>query len=193
VSAPPEDHRELERLLESVRFHPRPSLEGEVYWRIRNGVVPRGSRAERLRWTLGIATAAVLTVIAVWLGARPSQPLKLVDQCCLDLDGGGARDDGLLVVSRRGTDVKRLAVYEDRDQSRSYTTGDRVLFDRDGAVTVAGPLEPGSRTWEFCCLDYDGGGSNDDALVVVARPPDQISMAAIYESSGSPGAPRMLR
>jgi hypothetical protein len=51
--------------------------------------------------------------------------VRTVDRCCEDFDGGGDRDDGMLVVSRRGSEVQRLAIYEDLDGSRSYTAGTR--------------------------------------------------------------------
>ena len=56
-----------------------------------------------------------------------------------------------------------------------------------GAPSVSAPVGSGARTTEFCCLDYDGGGPNDDALLVVGQPPDRITMAAIYEHHASPG------
>jgi len=37
------------------------------------------------------------------------------------------------------------------------------------------------RTFELCCEDYDGGGPRDDAVLIMAVPPDRIAMAAIYE------------
>ena len=36
-------------------------------------------------------------------------------------------------------------------------------------------------TTEHCCLDFDGGGPSDDALLVIGVPPDRVMMAAIYE------------
>jgi hypothetical protein len=114
------------------------------------------------------------------------------DQCCQDLDGGGDSDDGLLVVTHKGQTVKRLAIYEDRDGSRTLTPGDAIRFQRAGRLEVTGPMA-GARTVEFCCLDYDGGGPADDVLLVVGQPPDRISMAAIYERFGPPGVPMELR
>nr|MBP9200825.1 hypothetical protein [Gemmatimonadales bacterium] len=104
-----------------------------------------------------------------------------IDHCCQDLDGGGDADDGLMVMARRGTEVRQLAIYEDRDGSRTFTPGDAIRFDRTGRPAVTAPLLPGIITTEFCCLDFDGGGPSDDALVVMGLPPDRISMAAIYE------------
>jgi hypothetical protein len=107
--------------------------------------------------------------------------VRTVDRCCEDFDGGGDRDDGMLVVSRRGSDVQRLAIYEDLDGSRSYTAGDALRFDRTGRPSLQQPFTAGMRTFELCCRDYDGGGPADDAVVIMALPPDRIAMAAIYE------------
>jgi hypothetical protein len=48
------------------------------------------------------------------------------------------------------------------------------------------------RTFELCCRDYDGGGPADDAVVIMALPPDRIAMAAIYERLPAAGD-RLLR
>ena len=48
------------------------------------------------------------------------------------------------------------------------------------------------RTFELCCQDYDGGGQADDAVVIMALPPDRIAMAAIYERLQT-GGDRSLR
>jgi hypothetical protein len=130
------------------------------------------------------------------LGAVAILPLgsaRTVDRCCLDLDGGGEKDDGLLVVASRGVEVRRLAVYEDRDGSGSFTSGDQVRFDRRGRPGLSGAVLAGSRTVEFCCLDYDGGGPSDDVLLVIGRAPDVITMAGIYERPATGTAPAPLR
>ena len=36
-------------------------------------------------------------------------------------------------------------------------------------------------TTRHCCIDLDGGGPSDDALLVIGVPPDRVVMAAIYE------------
>ncbi len=192
------DRDELERLdalLRTVRFEPRASLGAEVRGRWRRGeLAPVGPRLDPRRTAGLVATALLLGLglAALWRLTRPVQGLT-VDRCCQDLDGGGADDDGLLVISSGGTAVERLSIYEDRDGSRSYTPGDSLRFMRAGAPALTGPLASGARTVEFCCLDYDGGGLSDDALLVVGRPPDVISMAAIYERRGDRRDPPPLR
>jgi len=38
-------------------------------------------------------------------------------------------------------------------------------------------------TTHHCCLDFDGGGPEDDGLLVVGVPPDRVMMVAVYEES----------
>jgi hypothetical protein len=99
----------------------------------------------------------------------------------------------VLVVSQRGVKVQYLKIYEDRDGSGGYSRGDPVRFVRQGSPMLAQPIESGARASEFCCLDYDGGGASDDALVIVGYPPDRISMAAIYERRPAAGQSALLR
>jgi hypothetical protein len=40
---------------------------------------------------------------------------------------------------------------------------------------------------ERCCLDFDGGGPEDDGLLVIGAPPDRVFMAAIYETGTKNG------
>ncbi len=183
MSHPPEDLRDLDRMLRGVRFEPRASLGPEIAGRWRRGERPGQGAPPARRW-LGVAAAVALVGLGLfifWLAALRPLRTYAVDHCCQDLDGGGDADDGLMVVARRGTEVRRLAIYEDRDGSRTFTPGDAIRFDRAGRPVVTSPLLPGVVTTEFCCLDYDGGGRSDDALVVMGLPPDRISMAAIYE------------
>lgn len=186
------DNRDLERLLESVRFEPRASLGAEVVGRFQRGERPTPPPPSRFRF-LAVGMLVGVGVLGSWALLERRGGAMTVDRCCQDLDGGGAADDGLLVVSRKGTTVKRLAIYEDLDGSRSFTPADRLRFDRGGDLALARPISPAEATREFCCLDYDGGGAHDDALVVVGVAPDRISMAAIYEAGGPPGQPLRLR
>lgn len=182
------DEAELDRRLREIRFEPRASLGAEIRGRAERGEEPRRFPSRRLRNLALGSAAAVAGIGALAIGILTFQPASLtVDRCCQDLDGGGDADDGVVVVSRNGVSVQYLKIYEDLDGSGDYTPGDPVRFLRQGAPTVTGPIE-GTRTTEFCCLDYDGGGPDDDALVVMGHPPDRITMAAIYErrSSGSP-------
>jgi hypothetical protein len=161
----------------------------------------RGERAQELplfgwRRLLGVVGVVMLLGLGLFIfWALLLRPIGFVtvDRCCQDLDGGGDPDDGLLVETKKGVTVRRLAVYEDTDRSGGFTPGDVIRFDRNGRLRVAGPLVAGARTIEFCCLDYDGGGPSDDALLIVGLPPDRITMAAIYEAHGPPGAPIDLR
>jgi len=191
VSLPPDHLQELDRRLDAIGFEPRASLGAEIRGRWLRGERPESMPPRRLRVFALAGSAALLGALVFWLVAgRPARQYT-VDRCCQDLDGGGSADDGVVVVSRSGVTVQYLTIYEDLDQSRSYTAGDRVRFLRQGGPTLTGPLQ-GVRTAEFCCLDYDGGGASDDALVVMGLPPDRISMAAIYERR-SKGSPAQLR
>jgi len=190
MSDPPDDLKELDRLLRGVRFEPRASLGAEIAGRWRHGEraveLPRFGQ----RQVLGLAAAAFLLGLGLcgiwWIALRPPGVVT-VDRCCQDLDGGGDADDGLLVVSARGSQVQRLMIYEDRDGSRNFSVRDSVRFGRRGAPVVQGLMTGDHRTIQLCCLDYDGGGPSDDALLIVGRPPDLITMAAIYEHHATPG------
>jgi hypothetical protein len=184
MTHPPEDHTKLDRLLRQIRFTPRSSLGAEILGRARRGEQAPTRRVHRIRYVLGISMAGGMVGLGFLVFSLLAlQPLGLltVDRCCQDLDGGGDADDGLVVVTQKGEQVKRLAIYEDRDGSRSFTPADKVRFQRNGSPASAQPIADGARTVQFCCLDYDGGGPDDDALLVIGVPPGQISMAAIYE------------
>lgn len=192
MNTPDRNLQEVERLLEAARFEPRASLGPEILGRWRRGEIPAAVRPRRRSWLLGLAAAAVLAMVAGLSWWAP-EPVRTVDRCCQDLDGGGEQDDGLLIEARGGTTVRRLAIYEDRDGSRSFTPGDRVRFERGSQPAVVLPVAEGLTTTEFCCLDYDGGGPDDDALIILGRPPDQIAMAAIYEHRGARSGTLRLR
>jgi hypothetical protein len=78
-------------------------------------------------------------------------------------------------------------VYEDRDGSRSFTVSDLLRFSRGAEPTVVDPAADGMVTIRHCCLDFDGGGPQDDGLLVLGVPPDRVMMVALYEESPSRG------
>jgi len=127
----------------------------------------------------GLAASLVLAA-GVALVLRRS-PTVLVDRCCYDLYGGGQADDGVILVAERDARVHRLRVYEDRDRSGSFSVGDVVRFDRGEEPAMRGNLSDALVTTQHCCVELDGGGPADDALLVIGVPPDRVMMAAIYE------------
>ena len=178
----PDALKDLDAALRGVRFQPRASLLPEVQGRLRRGEPLKGVAPLRRDRLLLRAIAAVLVVgvgIALWVQQR-SRAITM-DRCCYDLDGGGSADDGVLVVTRGGEAVRRIAVYEDRDHSGSLTPGDIVRFDRGSTVTMGDTTAEGLVTTRHCCLDYDGGGPADDGLLVMGVPPDKVMMVALYE------------
>jgi hypothetical protein len=182
----PDDLRDLDRKLRSVRFGPRASFGPELLGRLRRGDQPAGSGRGDLRRHLATAAVAVLTaggVLAVAnFGSLTHTDAVTVDRCCYDLDGGGEADDGVLVLAARDDRVHRLRIYEDLDGSRSYTAGDLVRLDRGGRPAILSAGGDGVVTIKRCCLDFDGGGPDDDGLLVIGVPPDRVIMAAIYET-----------
>lgn len=187
----PENIRELDRKLRSVRFGPRPSLGPELLGRLRRGDPPRGAPTAGLRRHLATAAVAVLAAGGALTLATPglfSGTPVTIDRCCYDLDGGGDADDGVQVLAQRDARVHRLRVYEDLDGSRSYTSADLVRLDRGGAPALHGLAGRGIVTIERCCLDFDGGGPDDDGLLVMGVPPDRVLMAAIYETGVEAGS-----
>jgi hypothetical protein len=178
----PDDLSELDAALGKIRFRPRASLGPEVIGRVRHGEQWKGAAPSRFsRLSLGAIAAGLLvvTIGGAWLSYRMSE--TTVDHCCYDFDGGGPADDGVLVVSAHGEDVRRIAVYEDRDGSRSFTSEDVVRFERGPRLAVAAGPEEGTITTRHCCSDLDGGGPADDGLLLVATPPDRVSLVALYE------------
>jgi hypothetical protein len=178
-----------EGTLAGIRFEPRASLGPEILGRWAAGERPPAGPRRAARSSVLAVAAGLLLLAGGWIGSRliRGQGLEItVDRCCQDLDGGGLADDGLLVVSRGGEVVRYLVVYEDRDGSGTFSAGDAVRFARQDRPSVDIRPVSGMRLIETCCLDYDGGGQHDDALLVLARPPDRVSMAAIYETGPGP-------
>jgi hypothetical protein len=176
---PPAELRQLDQALAGIRFHPRDNLGTEIAGRARAGAPEERPSGFPRRLPLLAACLAGL-VLAGWAGW--TRTLVTVDRCCYDLDGGSEHDDGVLVLARRNEEIRRLAVYEDRDGSRSYSEGDVLRFSRGPVPTVleaTGDLV----TTHHCCLDFDGGGPEDDGLLVVGVPPDRVMMVAVYEES----------
>ncbi|HXW96356.1 MAG TPA: hypothetical protein VEI47_02140, partial [Gemmatimonadales bacterium] len=124
----PEHLRDLDRALGAVRFEPRASLGAELLGRFQRGDRADGSGRPGRSWLMGIAAGIALGLACLWLLAPRRGGTVTVDRCCQDLDGGGSDDDGLLVVTERGSRVRSLIVYEDRDGSRSFSPGDIIRF-----------------------------------------------------------------
>jgi hypothetical protein len=184
---PPPDLEQLDRALRSIRFNPRASFSPELLGRLRHGERSKGAvRPWRRRPALGVIAAGLALAAGIALLLRPA-PDVVVDRCCYDLDGGGAADDGVILVAQRDAKVRRLRVYEDRDHSGGFSAGDVVRLDRVGDPAMRTGVAVGLITTEHCCLDFDGGGPNDDALLVIGVPPDRVMMAAIYEHRAPQG------
>lgn len=190
----PDDLRELDRKLRSVRFGPRASFGPELLGRLRRGERPNEAVGSGFRRHLATAAVAVLTagsaLALAHFGPLVGGNAVTVDRCCFDLDGGGEVDDGIVVLAERDARVHRLRVYEDLDGSGNYTPRDLVRLDRGGEPAIYGPTGEGIITIERCCLDFDGGGPNDDGLLVIGVPPDRVLMAAIYETGAEARPPR---
>lgn len=186
---PPPELEQLDRALRGVRFEPRASLGPELLGRLRRGERSKGAASSWRRRPAAAALAASLVLAAgTWLALRSPADV-VVDRCCFDLDGGGDRDDGVLVRAQRDAKVHRLQLYEDRDRSHTYSQGDVIRLDRGGDLRMQYGAATGLVTREHCCLDFDGGGPDDDALLVIGVPPDRVVMAAIYERRPGRGSP----
>ncbi len=179
--SPPPDLERLDWALRSIRFRPRASFGPELLGRLRRGERSKGAV---LPWRRRPALGAIAALLALAVGAvlllRPSRDV-VVDRCCYDLDGGGVADDGVIIAAQRNSKVHRLRVYEDRDHSGGFSKGDVIRLDRVGDPSMQIGASAKLVTTEHCCLDFDGGGPNDDALLVIGVPPDRVMMAAIYE------------
>jgi hypothetical protein len=182
MSDAPDDLRELDRSLRAVRFEPPSSFGAELAGRARRGEAPRPSpRGARPALIAACVLAAGLAALVVGLSRLGGRQVVTIDRCCYDLDGGGVADDGVRIVARRDAEVRRLWVYEDADRSGGLTPADVVRLERGGAPALAEAGLAGLVTLERCCLDFDGGGSEDDGLLVIGVPPDRVVMAAIFE------------
>jgi hypothetical protein len=182
----PPELEALERSLANIRFEPRASLGPELEGRVKRGEMPRGGRRSRFAWQprLFFRVLAPLLLLAGLAILLQSRTPVLVDRCCYDLDGGGEEDDGVLIAAERDAQVHRLQVYEDRDQSRRFSAGDVIRLDRGNMPSMGTGAGEGLVTTRHCCIDLDGGGPSDDALLVIGVPPDRVVMAAIYEEPG---------
>src|SRR3954463_4101447 len=181
----PPDLEELERQLSGIRFQPRASLGPEILGRIRRRESPDGRRRPRFPLqprALAAVAASFLLLAGLLVYLRPAASV-VVDRCCYDLDGGGVEDDGVLIVAERNARVHRLQVYEDRDRSHHSSPGDLIRLDRGSDPAMGAGAAQGLVTTRHCCIDLDGGGASDDALLVIGVPPDRVVMAAIYEES----------
>ncbi len=200
----PASIRGLDESLRRVRFEPRASLGPEVFGRCRRGEQSKG--AVQLRWrrpalllSSGIAALGALAAVGLRAYERPipAEALRAqggssstapaphettIDRCCFDLDGGGRDDDGIAVVVDRSQQaaIRRIEVYEDRDQSKSLSVADVVRFTRGPRLMVDSPLPADLRTRQFCCGDYDGDGTVDEGVLVVSRPPDRVVLIGLY-------------
>jgi hypothetical protein len=192
----PNDLRELDRKLRAVRFTPRASFGPELSGRLRRGDQPSAKGGPGSRRYLATAAAAVLTAAGAltlaYLGPLTGAEVVTVDRCCYDLDGGGVVDDGVLILAERDAKVHRLVVYEDLDGSGNYSPGDLVRLDRRGKPAIRSFAGEGITTFQECCLDFDGGGPDDDGLLVIGVPPDRVLMAAIYETGEAARTDRWL-
>ena len=186
----PPDLEAIDRSLREARFAPRASFGPELLGRLRRGERSKGVvPPRRIRPALlGLAASLALVAGAALLHRSP-EPV-LVDRCCYDLDGGGKADDGVSLLAERDARIRRLQVYEDRDRSGALSSGDVVRLDRGDEPTFRAGETKGLTTVEHCCLDFDGGGPNDDVLLVLGVPPDRVMMAAIYERRAIIGSRR---
>ncbi len=182
----PDELRRLDEKLRAVRFRSASSLEPELLGRLHRGDAPEIRPFVAQRRHLATAAAGLLTAGAALAFAGfipiPGGAVVTVDRCCYDLDGGGPADDGVLVLAERDSKVHRLRVFEDVDGSRSFTLGDLVRLDRGEEPVILSSRGEGIVTTERCCIDFDGGGPDDDGLLVMGVPPNRVLMAAIYET-----------
>ncbi len=192
---PPAGLESIDAVLRGVRMEPRASLGPEIAGRAARGERARTGALRRMPgrrfWTVaGIAGIALLgTAAAARAGYVPFldafAATRTTELCCLDLDGVGGADDGVLVETVAGRRVRRLVLYEEHDRDRAWSPGELVRFTRLGAPSLRTPRADGHLvTREFCCSDYDGGGDADDGLIVVASPGGDVLLAALFDQPG---------
>lgn len=181
----PQELQELDRALRGVRFEPRASLGAEIEGRVQRGEGPNPALTRRRQYWPAAAAAILIIAASSAILLRPgAMPDREVDRCCVDFDGGEDHDDGVVVTLDGQDRIKSLVLYEDVDGSRSRTEGDIVRFARGDAAALH-QLPVGSvATINRCCLDLDGGGAEDDGVLVLGHPPDRVLMAAVYETGG---------
>ena len=119
-------------------------------------------------------------------GIAPTS-VTVLDRCCVDLDGGGLKDDGIRVLARADETVVEVTIYEDRDGDGGLSPGDPVRLTPGTDGRARGPLPSGTITIDLCCEDYDAGGPADDGLFLINVPPDRILLAALYEDRDGSG------
>lgn len=81
-----------------------------------------------------LAAAAVSTTVLVTVSGGAQQPAaapsaqetRSIDNCCMDLDGEGAADDGVFAIVRGG-EILVAFVYEDPDHNKRFDTADQIL------------------------------------------------------------------
>jgi hypothetical protein len=179
-----DEQGDLDRRLEGIRFEPRQSLGPEILGRVRRG--ERSLSDVRPRWLLpwGLAAAAVMAGVLVIRDVTGRDELAVVDSCCSSLDGGAGEDDGARIFLGADGSVRRLEIYEDRDESGSYTEGDIVRLSRGSAPVLIESADDPVTTTRHCCVDLDREGPADDGLLVMSRPGETVVLAAIFERGG---------
>ena len=140
------DPRDPRCALGQIQFRPRASLEGEVAATLgpgRSSNAQSDSRHEQADLSLGLMLCCWGPILVSRCNRSSGWPrfelwIAAVKTSTAVVD----RDDGMLVMSRRGSDVQRLAIYEDLDGSRSYSAGDVLRFDRSGRASCSNRLPP---------------------------------------------------
>lgn len=180
------EDKDLERRLEALQFEPRESLGPETWGRVRRGERSLSDARPRRRLLAWGGLAAALVAGAVFLAdLYIVEDQQVVDTCCSNLDGGTEHDDGAVIYLRRDGTIRRLDIYEDRDDSKSFTMGDVIRLSRMGAPSLPDAETGPVTTTRHCCVDLDREGPPDDGLLVISRPGEAVVMAAIYETGGN--------